>query len=67
MKKLVKFWFLTLVSFVVTLVLLGYGYLINDSTLFFAGDLIGVPFSIMCFLVYKEEYNGYVSNARRFK
>lgn len=67
MKALVKLWFTTIISFIVTFALLLYGYIVNDSTIFFAGDLLGIPFSIICFLAYKEEYNGYVNNARNFK
>ena len=67
MKSLIKLWFITIISFIVTFVLLIYGYIVNDSNMFFAGDLIGIPFTIICFLAYKEEYNGYVNNARRFK
>ena len=67
MKSLLKLWLVTIVTFIVTLALLVYGYVANDSTIFYAGDLIGIPFSIFCYLAYKEEYDGYVNNARRFK
>lgn len=67
MKALIQLWFITIISFIITLSLLIYGYIANDSNMFFAGDLIGIPFTIICFLAYKEEYNGYVNNARRFK
>ena len=67
MTNLIKLWCGTIISFVLTFVLLGYGYIVNNSTIFFVGDLIGVPFSIICFLAYKEEYNGYVDNERNFK
>ena len=67
MKHLIHLWLITIIVFIVTLALLLYGYIFNDSTIFFAGDLIGIPFSIFCYLTYKEEYNGYVSNARCFK
>lgn len=67
MRSLVRLWLTTIIFFIVTFALLLYGYIVNDSTIFFVGDLIGIPFSILCFLAYKEEYSGYVNNERRFK
>lgn len=67
MKTLIKLWLTTIISFVITATFLLCGYFFNDSTIFFAGDLIGVPFSIFCYLSYKEAYNGYFNNARNLK
>ena len=67
MKSLIQLWIITLLSMVITLVLLVYGYITNDSTVFFAGDLIGVPFSIMCNLAYRRKYYDYFNNARNIK
>lgn len=67
MKSLIKLWVLTIVTFVVTLTLLVYGYIVKNSTIFFVGDLIGIPFFIICYLAYKEEYNEYVNNEWHIK
>lgn len=67
MKQLIQLWVITLIIAIVTIAFVTYGFIYDDSVMFLAGDVICFPLFIFCYLDYKEEYDGYVNNARRFK
>ena len=55
--KIIRLYIITLLSIIITIVCLVLSYIRHDIDLFMVTDLILVPYTILCFWVYRKEYH----------
>ena len=55
--KIIRLYIITLLSMIITIVCLVLSYINHDIDLFMVADLILVPYTILCFWVYRKEYH----------
>lgn len=55
--KIIRLYIITLFSMIITIVCLVFAFANHDMDLFMVADLILVPYTILCFCVYRKEYH----------